>query len=457
MIPSPTPFAPAANRQLVERWLREAGRRGDGPLTLAWIPAPVAPLVAVARAIGEPPTVAWRDPSGFGCVGFGVSAVVTATGPERFEEVERAVRAELDHLTSFAFTEGAPRARMFGGFAFGPGAAARAGWSEFGDARLVLPRITYVTSDGVGWWGLARRGDEPLLDWDVAAERLGALEPLARAESAPPEARFAAVPPDDDLMRCLRSACAAVDRGELGKVVVAHRQRLRAELAPDVITVLSRLIAENPSATCFAFRVGECCFLGATPERLIARHRSSVVAEALAGSASRGAASDPGSLLVSDKDLTEHGFVVRDVAARLAPLCASLDVPLRPVLRELRDVVHLLTPITGKLSRDVNVIRLVERLHPTPAVGGTPTASALAWLDEHEPVPRGWYAAPVGWVDGSGDGDFVVALRSGLLSAEGAELWAGAGVVAGSDPVAEAGEIRLKLGTFLSALGAGGP
>jgi len=412
-------------------------------------------------AFGEPPDVAWRDPAGLACAGFGESAVVTAAGAARFAEVERAVSAELGRLVCRAFTDGAPPARVFGGFAFRPGAAAPPSWTGYGDARFVLPRVTYVASGGRGWLGLARRDGEPLSDWDTAAERLvslaAAIDPSAALEPPGPRGGRELDSPDEDLVRRLQAACAATDGGELDKVVVAHRLRLGVEARPDVNAVLARLLAENPSATVFAFHHGGRRFLGATPERLIARQGRAVMAEALAGSAVRDGASAPEALLLSDKDLIEHGFVVRDLAEKLTPLCDAVDVPRVPVVRELREVVHLLTPIRGRLARPWHVLRLVERVHPTPAVGGTPTAAALAWLERNEPSPRGWYASPVGWVDGSGDGDFVVALRSGLLTDEGAELWAGAGIVAGSEPAAEAAEIRLKLGTFLSALGAARP
>jgi len=417
--------------------------------------------MAVVHAFGELPDVAWRDPTGLSCAGFGACTVVTGAGDARFTEVERAVTVALGRVVSRAFTEGAPPPRAFGGFAFRPGAAARGSWIGFGDARFLLPRVTYVASGGRGWLGLARRDGEPLHEWDAAVERLvslaAALDPPAPVAPPGPRAGRDPGPPDADLLRRLEAACAATDRGELDKVVVAHRVRLRVDTRLDASAVLARLLDENPRATVFAFHQGGRCFLGATPERLIARAGLAVMAEALAGSAARDGARAPETLLLSEKELTEHGFVVRDLADRLRPLCASLDVPRVPVLRAAREVVHLRTPIEGQLARSWHVLRLVERLHPTPAVGGTPTATALAWIERNEPSPRGWYASPVGWVDGSGDGDFVVAIRSGLLTDEEAELWAGAGIVAGSAPAAEAAEIRLKLTTFLSALGAARP
>ncbi len=128
-------------------------------------------------------------------------------------------------------------------------------------------------------------------------------------------------------------------------------------------------------------------------------------------------------------------------------------MPAAPVVRALRHVVHLHTPITGTLRHPVHVLELAARLHPTPAVGGTPTRAALDWIAAHETTPRGWYAAPVGWFDGDGDGELAVALRCGVLAGNRAHLWAGAGIVAGSDPDRELAETELKLRAMLGALG----
>jgi menaquinone-specific isochorismate synthase len=201
--------------------------------------------------------------------------------------------------------------------------------------------------------------------------------------------------------------------------------------------------------TRFAFRPGETAFVGATPERLVARRGLSVASEALAGSAARSEA-----LLASRKDLGEHGFVVREIARRLRPLCRSLTVGERPDVRELRHVLHLHTPIEGVLAEPTHVLELVEALHPTPAVAGVPTDGALAWIAARESAPRGWYAGPVGWLDGDGDGEFAVALRSGVVDGARAWLYAGAGIVRDSDPRAEYDELELKQRALAAALGA---
>ena len=213
--------------------------------------------------------------------------------------------------------------------------------------------------------------------------------------------------------------------------------------------LLRRLSQGLKASIRFAFRGDGRTFLGATPERLVRKQGREVETEAQAGSLdSRAAAA---ALLASEKDLREHQLVVDDIVSRLGPWCARLEASPRPTVRELRDVLHLLTPIAGTLAAPHHVLELVRELHPTPAVGGVPTAAAVEWITRHE-APRGWYAGPVGYFDRDGDGDFAVALRCCLLHGEEALLFAGAGIVADSDPELELRETELKRQTLLAAL-----
>jgi isochorismate synthase len=208
-----------------------------------------------------------------------------------------------------------------------------------------------------------------------------------------------------------------------------------------------------PLCARFCLRVGRKTFIGATPERLVLRNGRNLTTEALAGSVS---ASDPNAerkLLDSKKDRREHALVVAAIQDVLAPLCNELHIPEAPEVRRLESIYHLRTPIEGCLREDVHILELVDHLHPTPAVGGLPRAPALAFIDSHESAERGWYAAPVGWVDAAGNGEFVVALRSGLIAGDKVHLYAGAGIVEGSESSAEYAETELKLAGMLGALG----
>jgi isochorismate synthase EntC len=177
-----------------------------------------------------------------------------------------------------------------------------------------------------------------------------------------------------------------------------------------------------------------------------------VESEALAGTLARSAGSGD-DLLASAKDRSEHAFVRDGIVEALAPLCGELRVPDVPRVRELRRLYHLATPIRGRLARRTHVLELCERLHPTPATCGTPRARALDMILSTEATPRGWYAAPLGWFDATGDGEFVVGLRSGLVAGREAHVHAGAGIVAGSRADRELAEAQLKQRVLLRALG----
>jgi isochorismate synthase EntC len=197
--------------------------------------------------------------------------------------------------------------------------------------------------------------------------------------------------------------------------------------------------------------------VAATPERLVRRDGDTIRCDALAGTIRH--AGDPAAaatLLASTKDRREHDLVVRAIRDTLESIGAVIDAPAEPQIRTLRHVLHLHTPFRATASPCPDVLELAARLHPTPAVGGTPTQFAIDWIRHHEPVPRGWYASPVGWFDLDGDGELAVAIRSGVVVGNRVHLWAGAGIVAGSDPDRELAETELKLRAMLGALGVAG-
>jgi isochorismate synthase len=200
-------------------------------------------------------------------------------------------------------------------------------------------------------------------------------------------------------------------------------------------------------------------FFGASPELLVARHGTRVSCHPLAGTVPRGdtARSDADAqrdLARSGKNREEHRYVVDEIAATLAPFCAELAAPEEPSLVAFRSVAHLGTRIEGTLAGPTGVLELLERLHPTPAVGGTPRPEALAFIAGHEADERGYWAGPVGWAGAGGDGEWMIGIRSARLHGEGevVTLRAGSGIVADSEPGAEAAETNVKLATVLDAV-----
>ena len=253
--------------------------------------------------------------------------------------------------------------------------------------------------------------------------------------------------------------------GRSSKIVAARCTRVTFARKPDLAPVLRRLRSAASGCTRFAFRFGESIFLGGSPERLVRRCGLEVESEALAGSSilSSTRSETPSvdlsedslqakELLGNAKDRNEHALVVRAIRNALIDYCSSVECPDEPQVRALRHLLHLRTPIRGRLRRPFHVVEVLRAIHPTPAVGGVPRDHAMTWIREHEDLPRGWYAAPVGWFNGIGEGDFSVGLRSALIKGPTAWIFAGAGIVADSDPEHEDREVSSKQRAMLTAL-----
>lgn len=423
--------------------------------TFVALPAPVVDAPAVVAAARASSLVAWSSQA-LTLVGIGVARELRGTGAGRWREVIEGARALGDGLVVGATDRAAlVTPRVVGGVAFAPGAASAAPWTGFGDAWFMLPRWTYV-HDGVrGALVLAAdaRDAHQSARWhtELAALRAALATPFA----ARPQPPLTSIDPGDrDAWRAQVSAITdAIARGECAKIVSARSAvvTLAGEARP--ADMLAELDARHPECVRVIVRPpGAGTLIAATPERLVRRDRATIACDALAGSVARG---DEGAheLLASGKDRREHELVVSAIATALRELGADVHVPSVPAIRTLRHVLHLHTPIAATLREPRHLLDLAAALHPTPAVGGTPTHIATDWIAAHERAPRGWYAAPVGWFDLEGNGELAVAIRSGVVCADRAHLWAGAGIVAGSDPDRELAETDLKLRAMLGALG----
>lgn len=339
--------------------------------------------------------------------------------------------------------------------------------------QVIVPRFTMGIAQEPGgqthrWATVVGPEDDPLPD---AAEALDSViwQYDTTAEGVePPEVTVKALttPLSSEGYRDLVARVVATMQGpeaELRKAVLSRLITIEFDGQLPLSVVLRRLRANEPNCTIFSMPIPDGTFFGASPELLIARDGPRVWCHPLAGTVARGttARSDAdaqGRLAGSSKDQSEHRYVVDDIASVLQPLCETLTVPDAPSLVAFRSVAHLGTRIEGTLTEPHSIVELVGRLHPTAAVGGTPRALALATIHEGEPAPRGYWAGPVGWTDARGNGEWMIGLRSARLHTDGASvsLHAGAGIVAGSNPEAEAAEVNVKLTTVLDALIPGG-
>jgi len=423
----------------------------------------VDPATLLAGDVEKRPWTAWAGPEET-IATMGTVATITATSGDRFERVRRqaaslfADRDVSEILPAFA------RPRLFGGFSFHSGGTDRhadADWTGFPDAYFHLPTVSVIERDGETWLTTAAVGPDAATTAEAARNRWESrLTDAHPTASRPPGiAARSQIPEREAWAEQVGAAVERIDRGDLRKVVLAGAQTVELAGPLSVPAALDRLGETYPDCYRFGFApaaTGSGTFFGATPERLLRRDGRRVQTTALAGSIGRGEtrAEDEWlaeELTASPKDGHEHALVVEAIRAQLDDFADHVETGERTV-RQLATVQHLQTPIEATLDEEVHVLSLVEALHPTPAVGGLPPDDALAAIQESEAFDRGWYAAPIGWFDAAGDGEFAVGIRSALAHDREATLFAGAGIVADSDPDAEWDEIQLKYRPILDAL-----
>jgi isochorismate synthase len=405
------------------------------------------------------PAVYWcRVADGRLKVGVGTAWEATSGEEERFDALTAERRRLLEDWSTASLDGSAPARAAFLGFGFRPGTE----HDGLPGALLWVPRVVAERrGPSIVLHFNGRRDEDPAL---LLEEWMGAARALARIPQPQagerPVADLPELPADDAHWRTrVEQALERIRSGDIDKLVISRRVDLSVSRPPDLDRVLAWLSARYPAGTVFAVRRPEASLVGVSPERLMALEGGLVVADALAGSAARGV--DPtddrrlGDALMDDaKARSEHALVVKGIVDALEPVCAGLVAPQAPSILRLPTVQHLATHVHGRVRPGVDVLELVRRLHPTPAVGGAPKDPALAWLEENGEHDRGWYTGGVGWLDDAG-GDVWVVLRCALLGAGRATLFAGAGIVEGSDPHAELDETAWKLNAILEALALG--
>jgi len=458
--------APDLAAALMPLAVRAAGR--DEPtLVSATVPVRAIDPVALHGAALPHGALIWMQPSeGVALVGMGEAWAARQSHEARFGIVSEAWQTLLDGaIVDADDTPGGAGPLLLGGFGFDDEPPRSDTWKGFGASYLALPALLLTTTPAGSWLTVSMVLEPRAVPPDTMVQSLSetwahlATTPVRPSGPARQSLRVLAREPEAPAWRdSVARLAGAVGRGRLDKAVLSRRVCLEAASAIDITGVLRRLEASAPESTIFAVSRGRRTFLGATPERLVSLRGRELRTMAMAGSARRAtdASTDDAlaaELLDSDKEREEHEVVVAMLREALAPVTEQLSIAPKPEVARFRHVQHLVTPVSGRLREDADVLTLVGRLHPTPAVGGTPRELALELIAEEEPHERGWYAGPVGWIDRNGDGEFVVALRSGVISGKQATLYAGCGIVADSDPEREWEESSTKLLALGSALG----
>lgn len=467
----PAPAGRANLEVLLGEALAEAAGRDRQTVVSVTVPFDCADPVATvfaSRLAGEP-FFCWEQPDrDLRIAALGRVSEVVSRGPDRFV----AVAADCAHLSGEAVTRGeggfTTGPVWTGGFAFDDegasvGNSASHAWASFEPASMILPELS-IQSSAEGTFLTVNLIGGPSTDEESLVE--GALRRIAGLveRDLPMIDPHPAVAPSiesarspEDYEHSVAEAVARIRAGEIEKVVLAREVVVRAATAHDPAAIFGALRIGFPSCFNFCVGTGEAAFIGASPELLVRCSGRGLSTVALAGSTRR--SSDPAvddhlaqQLLSSVKDRNEQAVVVRRIVKTLSRISVWVEAADEPEIIKVANIQHLGTPVYAQLAQPRTAIELAGLLHPTPAVGGEPWKKARPLMAEVENMDRGWYAGPVGWMDGSGDGEFCVALRSALVRDREAHLFAGVGVVTDSDPAAELAETEIKLGALLPLL-----
>jgi len=315
--------------------------------------------------------------------------------------------------------------RAFGGCSFSKQST---GWGHFGQEKFWIPRITYV-----------RNKNQCFVQHCVLAKSIPQRIPPTQIKASQ------SIPSQQDWLANIKASYKEFSTGNLQKIVLARQLRLQIPMHP--IETLRKLRKQQTASFDFAFSpFGTDCFLGCSPELLLSMKGQEIHTEALAGTRPREV--NPKELLQSEKDQREHRFVISHLLQQLQPLCTTLTHSPQPMISAHNHVIHLKTKIEGKLHQHSDVAQILGVLHPTPAVCGIPQQKALKKIEELEGFDRGWYAGPIGWL-GKDEAEFAVGIRSALFSQQSYSIWAGAGIIEGSQALQEWQEIETKSRQFL--------
>ena len=390
--------------------------------------------LALLELLPDEAPLAWVR-AGEGLVGWGVHATTTVSGPNRFADARHWWQKQLEGFAVSNSVHGSGTGPLlFSSFSFSPNEA----------SVLVIPQVI-----------VGMKGEKSWITW-VGASPQPTLKSTITVFAPNPVAWNHNEESNHNWKQRVTDSVQRIHEGALDKVVLARDFTGTSESPIDARSILMKLAAEYPSTWCFAVSG----LVGATPELLLRLSRKMVTSRVLAGTISKTGNDErdlalAASLARSSKDLEEHEYAVRSVAEALEPFCTSTNVPESPFVLHLANVMHLATDVTGALAEKlahVDAFTILEQIHPSAAVCGTPRTKATELINESEGMSRGRYAGPVGWIDAAGDGELGIALRCGQINANSIRIFAGCGIVAGSNPDKELAESEAKLIPMRSAL-----
>ena len=358
--------------------------------------------------------------------------------------------------------------KLIGGHAFTVDAISDKTWNNFPRSRFFLPECLATLNDDGAWLTLSKfiKSDMSVNTFYQKLSQLCIHYQNRMPVTLPPITKvnvdkYSDIPSRDDWNKTICSVLEEIRPGEVEKVVISRSHQIKVSENFSVSSALQILRNSYPNCTTFMFKFPQQgIFFGSSPERLIKMRNDFIKTEALAGTQARGKNMEEDrlfseTLINSHKENEEHRLVVEQIKRKLDPIVKELNMSHSPEVMKLANVQHLKTPIYGYLKKKGHILDLVKKLHPTPAIAGTPTDKAIMIIQKQEKTDRGWYSGPIGWFDQFGNGEFNVALRSALIKKGVAYIFVGGGIVSESIPQKEWEETELKLHPIISALSGG--
>jgi len=467
---TPTEFIESLDSAEFTAFLKQINSSSAELLSITLPIAGIDPLAALELNPSYQEKFYWNHPTEeISISAAGKVRELKSTGRTRFEDIAAQTKKLKDSIDAYTITQHLMAGPLLlGGYSFNDHNVG-AIWKKFGAARFVLPE-----------WMLIETGDLHLLTLTFEKKNITADEiyqdVIARltrflnmagkfthkkrsaASSGTMLCTLESPSEKKNWIRNVKRAKSFIENNVFEKIVLARSLTVESKQKLKPTVLAHNLRQKYPDCYNFLIQKDEdTSFVGATPERLATFRHGKLQTEGLAGSASRGRsaledASLAQSLMNSQKDLSEHKFVVRSIQDSLEELSTDVKSPRHPRVKKLNNVQHLFTPIEAKIKQGVQIHDLIRELHPTPAVGGYPKQASFPHIHDIEQIDRGWYAAPVGWFNLNGCGEFAVGIRSALLHKNRAELFAGCGIVADSDPKKEWKETLLKFRPLIDAL-----
>jgi len=436
---------------------------------------PIDPLIFYANGYRQfcKERFFWRNPNQqYTFVGLGRAYTLSSKeGSERFFDTEKQwkrFKRDILYTNDVEFPNGTGPL-LFGGFSFDPYQKKDNHWNDFSNSKFVIPSVLYTETEGNGYLSINIKvsGEDNIQAHLKHIEELEGLLGNQEYDGSSYSSPLLLTKEEIDVQRFkknVQNATSLIQQGKIEKVVLARQLKATFTEAISTEYVIQRLLREQPTSYTFIFENENQHFVGASPERLVQKEGDYVFSTCLAGSIKRGKTRKEDELLGNEllndqKNLIEHDVVVHMIKEAMEAYCMEVEIPMQPTLYKTKHIQHLYTPVRGKTKKDVTLFSLLKELHPTPALGGYPQKESLSIIRKLEPFDRGWYAAPIGWIDINGNGEFIVGIRSGVIERQQAMLFAGCGIVADSTPESEYEETTIKFNPMLSALGgiASGP